>query len=211
MQVPLEVSFRHVDRSDWIDDYIFQRVERLQHLCDNLIACRIAVERRHRQHHTGSPFHVRIEASIPPNKDLVATEERGGPDEAVELHAAIRSAFEALERQLKEAMERRRYDVKSAPPEELHGFVVRLFSEDGYGFLKTVNEREFYFHKNSVLHDDFDRLAIGTEVRFVWEMGEMGPQATTVQVVSKPGVRESADPKERTDVPLGWEARRTDS
>lgn len=206
MQVPLEVSFRQVDRSKWIDDYIFQRVDRLQHLCDDLIACRIAVERRHQQHHTANPFHVRIEASIPPNKDLVATIERGGPDETVELHAAIRSAFEALERQVKQARQRRRYDVKSAPAEELHGFVVRLFPEEGYGFLKTSNEREFYFHQNSVLHGGFDRLAIGTEVRFASEMGEMGPQASTIQIVSKPGIRESADPEEQTDVPLGWES-----
>jgi len=39
------------------------------------------------------------------------------------------------------------------------------------------------------LNDDFDRLEIGTGVRFVEEPGEEGPQASTVQIVDKPGSR----------------------
>jgi cold shock CspA family protein len=42
-----------------------------------------------------------------------------------------------------------------------------------------------YFHRNSVLHGDFDRLSVGTEVRFSPEDGENGPQASSVQVVGK--------------------------
>ena len=33
---------------------------------------------------------------------------------------------------------------------------------------------EVYFHRNSVLHDDFDRLTIGMGVRYVAEDGEKG-------------------------------------
>jgi cold shock CspA family protein len=42
---------------------------------------------------------------------------------------------------------------------------------------------EVYFHRNSVLHRGFDELAVGTEVRFVEEEGEQGPQASTVAVI----------------------------
>jgi hypothetical protein len=42
-------------------------------------------------------------------------------------------------------------------------------------------------------------------VRFEETMGEMGPQATTVQIIDKPGHRVSADSdNEAVDVPLGW-------
>ena len=76
------------------------------------------------------------------------------------------------------------------PPEQPHGMVERLFPEEGYGFLRTVDDnRQFYFHRNSVLHDDFERLTVGTEVRFAAEEGDDGPQASSVQVVSKPGAR----------------------
>ena len=60
--------------------------------------------------------------------------------------------------------------------------VSALFPEKGYGFLTTPDGREFYFHKNSVLHDKFKNLKIGMKVRFVEELGEKGAQASTVKV-----------------------------
>jgi len=64
-----------------------------------------------------------------------------------------------------------------------HGIVEKLFDE-GYGFLRALDDdRQVYFHRNSVLHDDFERLAIGTEVRFTPREGDDGPQASSVQVV----------------------------
>jgi cold shock CspA family protein len=61
--------------------------------------------------------------------------------------------------------------------------VVRLFPEAGYGFIKTPEGRELYFHRNSVISPGFNHLEVGTEVRFDEEMGEKGPQATTVKVI----------------------------
>jgi cold shock CspA family protein len=63
--------------------------------------------------------------------------------------------------------------------------VSKLFPDEGYGFLETPDGREVYFHRNSVLGADFDRLSIGTEVRFAEEEGEKGLQASTVTVVGK--------------------------
>jgi cold shock CspA family protein len=37
-----------------------------------------------------------------------------------------------------------------------------------------------YFHRNSVLDDAFEHLTVASEVRFVEEMGEKGPQAKRV-------------------------------
>ncbi len=65
--------------------------------------------------------------------------------------------------------------------------VVRLFREEGYGFLRALDGREIYFHRNAVLNDDFDRLVVGAGVRFDEGLGEEGPQASTVQIVDKPG------------------------
>jgi cold shock CspA family protein len=62
--------------------------------------------------------------------------------------------------------------------------VVKLFPEEGHGFLESEDGREVYFHRNSVLGRGFDRLDIGNEVRFVEERGEEGPQASTVAIVS---------------------------
>jgi cold shock CspA family protein len=48
-------------------------------------------------------------------------------------------------------------------------------------FIETADGREVYFHCNSVLDDAFEHLTVGSEVRFVEEMGEKGPQATSVR------------------------------
>ncbi len=201
MQVPLEISFRDVDRSAWIDDYINKQVQHLEHFCDNIISCHVAVERPHRHQHTGKPFRVRVEVRIPPNKALVAVEEPVTVDKQSDLHPVIRRAFEALERQIKEAVERRRQDVKTPADTAARALVAKLFPEQSYGFIRTPEGREVYFHRHSVLHDDFERLEIGTEVRFAEAMGEMGPQATSVQIVNKPGARESRDNLDQDEPP----------
>jgi cold shock CspA family protein len=40
-----------------------------------------------------------------------------------------------------------------------------------------------------VLPDAYDRLAVGTRVTFAEEMGEKGPQASTVKLLGKRGLR----------------------
>jgi cold shock CspA family protein len=42
--------------------------------------------------------------------------------------------------------------------------------------------RDVYFHRNSVLNGDFAKLTLGTRVSFVEEIGEKGPQASTVRL-----------------------------
>ena len=63
---------------------------------------------------------------------------------------------------------------------ENHGHVAKFVAGEGYGFIETADGRKVYFHRNSVLDDAFEHLTVGSEVRFVEEMGEKGPQATSV-------------------------------
>ena len=55
--------------------------------------------------------------------------------------------------------------------------------------LALPNGREVYFHSNSVLDGAFSRLAVGTHVIFAEEMGEKGPQASTVKLLGKHRLR----------------------
>jgi cold shock CspA family protein len=64
-----------------------------------------------------------------------------------------------------------------------HGHVAELYPD--YGKIETPDGRLVYFHKNSVVGEDFDHLDLGAEVRFVEEQGELGPQASTVHVIGK--------------------------
>lgn len=189
MQVPLRIDFRGLDRTPDLESFIERKVSKLEKFCDYMTRCRVAIERPHRHETSGNPYRVGIDITVPPGHEIVVNKDPRDHDLHDDLPTVINNAFEAAERQLKELVERQRREVKTH--EEPRALVVRLFRDEGYGFIKTLEEdREIYFHKNAVSEeDDFEDLAIGTEVRFAEAMGEMGPQATTVKIVGKRGER----------------------
>jgi cold shock CspA family protein len=72
--------------------------------------------------------------------------------------------------------------------------------------LEKSDEIETHIHKNAVLHTDFERLEIGTGVRYFPSEGEEGPQASTVQIVDKPGSRASKVEEPHVEQPEGWKS-----
>jgi ribosomal subunit interface protein len=180
MQLPLQITAREVSLSEAAQDDIRAKAANLDTYYNGIIGCRVVVEGPVR-HHRNGPFTVRIDLSVP-GAELVVDRQT---DE--DLYVAIRDAFDAARRRLEDYARRQRGDVKSReePP---RARVSRLFPEADYGFLETPDGREIYFHRHSVLHPGFDRLAIGTEVRFAEEAGEKGPQASTVAILGIPGL-----------------------
>ena len=47
MEVPLEITFREVAKSDDIERLIRQEAAKLENVCEDIISCRIAVESPH--------------------------------------------------------------------------------------------------------------------------------------------------------------------
>jgi len=181
MQVPLEISTRWIDLSPPLEAELRKRAGRLERYSDRITSCRIAVERPTGNHHQeGGPYRVRVDVTVP-GSELVADKS----DE--ELYAAVRGAFEAAERQVDDWSERRRGFVKGGVPEiPGEGRVVRIFEEPGYGFIAEENGREIYFHRNAVLNPPgFEKLEVGSRVRFTEEEGVAGPQASTVSLAGK--------------------------
>ncbi|NIV14612.1 MAG: cold shock domain-containing protein [Aliifodinibius sp.] len=132
-----------------------------------------------------------IEIHVPPKHEIVVRREPGEGDLHDPLDSVLRNAFDATRRQLQELVERQRGETKKHPEQEAVAIVGRLFPEEDHGFIKTLEGQEIYFHRNSVAHDDFDRLEIGTGVRYVAKEAEKGLQASTVHIVDKPGSRTS--------------------
>jgi ribosomal subunit interface protein len=187
MDVPLELSFRQVNKTERLEDLIRQRADKLEQFHSQLISCRVAVEQPHAHQRSGNPYRVRIEVRVPPGHDLIAEASPKTHDLHESLERVVSDTFQAMERQLKTLAERQRMDVKHH--DVAAAFVARLFREQEYGFLRTTDEREIYFQRAATLGQDWERLEIGTQVRFEEAMGEMGPQATTVQIIDKPGHR----------------------
>lgn len=192
MQIQPEIKFHGVDRSPWVETYIGERVQRLERFAEGITSCHVTLAQEQASHTKGNRYSVMVEVRLPPNNDLAVRKMKDIRDMPAQLPALINLAFGAIERQLKKAAALRREERLRADGEQPHGMVEKLFAE-GYGFIRTVDDnRQYYFHRNSVLHDDFDRLAVGTEVRFSAEEGDKGPQASSVQIVSKPGALEGS-------------------
>lgn len=203
MQVPLTVTFRNVYKNPGIENLINRQAAKLERVCDYIVSCRVAVEKPQEHQRSGNSFRVRIDVTVPPEHELVVTRQAGEGDMHAELATVIRDAFGAMRRQLRKLVEKQHGDIKAHPEQELRGVVVRLFREQGYGFIKGRDGQEVYFHKNSLPGDDFERLEIGTGVQWMEEEGDKGPQASTVRIVDKPGARAVSD-KGAAEPPLGW-------
>lgn len=184
MQLPLQISFQHLPQSDEVEDIIYENAARLDGFCDHIMSCRVVVDVPHRHHKSGNLYQVRIDIKAP-GEELVVNREAGQHTEYKNLRVAIDDAFNTAVRLLEDYVRRHRLDVKAHAEATPHARVAKVFPEVDYGFLETPDGREIYFHRNSLLGADFDQLEPGTEVTFVEEMGDKGPQASTVKPVGR--------------------------
>jgi cold shock CspA family protein len=175
MRVPLEIAFKGIEHPDEMEALIREEADKLERVCHYMMSCRVAVEKRQQHQEVGNPYRVRLVMTVPPGHELVVRREPSKGD----IHSAAR--------QLRKLVEQQRGNIKIHPDRQVMAVVHKLFPVEGYGFLRTVDtQEEIYFHRNSVLHGDFDRLTIGLGVRYTAEVGEKGLQATSVQIVDKP-------------------------
>jgi cold shock CspA family protein/ribosome-associated translation inhibitor RaiA len=166
--------------SEAVEGHVRRRYEKLATFFDRIVGCRTAVEAPHQHHRHGKRYRVRIELTVP-GKELVVSHNASPDLHREDAHAAVDDAFDNAERLLHDYARKLRGDVKrqNAPP---HGVVSKLFPEEGYGFLRDGDGAELYFHRNSVLDDHFDELTIGSEILYAEELGEKGPQASSVRL-----------------------------
>ena len=71
MQTPLEIEFRHLDRSEAVEKNIEDHVRKLEEIFSRITRCEVVVEQPHRHHHQGNLFHVRILVTVPGRKLVV--------------------------------------------------------------------------------------------------------------------------------------------
>lgn len=205
MQIPLDITYRNVEKTDALESLIRSKAAKLDEVCDHIMGCHIAVEKPHENPSSGSPYRVRIDLTVPPGHEIAVDKSPGEGVQYEPLESVVRDAFDAARRQLIELSARQRNEVKEHPVQTMGAIVTKLFPEESYGFLKALEGQEYYFHRNSVLHDDFDRLEVGTGVRFFPSQGDKGPQASTVQIVNKPGARVDQAEEKEIKPPVGWQ------
>jgi ribosomal subunit interface protein len=180
MDVPLQIRWRGIAPSPAIEAVIRERTNKLESFYDHIVSCRVVVEAPHHHHHQGNLFHVAIDIKVP-GKEIVVGRGPAEHQAHQDMYVALRDAFDAAKRQLQDHSRVQRGDIKQHDEHHV-ARVIRRFPAQGFGFLGTADGREIYFHRNAVEGADFDELDEGTEVWFVEEQGEKGPQAKRVTI-----------------------------
>lgn len=201
MKSQVQITFRNMKALREVEELVRAEAAKLEILYPQLMRCRLTLGIPHRHHQQGSPYHIRIDLTVPNSEIVVKREpslnsrarhlgeaeiqkhsELGIPHK--DLRLAIRDAFKAAGRQLQDYSRLRQRQIKTheSPP---GARVSKILRQQGYGFLTASDGREIYFHKNSVLGRAFPRMKVGTNVTFVEETGDKGPQASTVRIARR--------------------------
>lgn len=182
MQIPLQITFRHMEPSPAFEARVRELAERLDKFSAHIMHCHVIFEAPPKHQQQGGLFEVRIDLTVP-EKQIAIRRTRPMHHSHEDPYVALRDAFRAARRQLEDYERIRQGPAKThvAPPE---GKVYELHPEQDFGRIETDDGRLIYFHRNSVRDRPFEQLSIGTKVRFSEESGDRGPQASTVHVLS---------------------------
>ena len=182
MKLPLQVTFRHLDASPVLEARIRELAAKLEKFSPQIVRCHVIVEPLPGHQHQGRLYDFHIDLTLPDEEIAIRRTHRASHAHE-DPYVALRDAFRAARRKLEDYERKRRRDVKThiGPA---HGRIRELDSAGGFGRIETDDGRLVYFHRNSVLGGSFQDLRPGVEVRFAEEAGDLGPQASTVHVIS---------------------------
>jgi cold shock CspA family protein len=188
MQTSVEIDFQGMKGNDGLRTSIIDHVGVLEERFGRITACRVAVKGPSEHHRKGAPYEITIRLLLPQGREVDIARTPVADERLADINFAINDAFKRARRRLRDQARRIRGEVKSHNGQPI-ATVRRINNESGFGFLETTDGREIYFHRNSVLNNAFTHLAPGVRVAFCEEPGEKGPQASTVKLLGKHGLR----------------------
>ena len=118
MDSPAELFFRNMKPSNELTALVKERVDKLEHLYQHIISCRVTIGLANHTHHTGKVPEVHIDIQVPGHTIMV---NHNPPNEA-DVAASVHKAFDAAAQQLKQYKQRKmghvkQHDAQGAPPE----------------------------------------------------------------------------------------------
>ena len=188
METPVQIDFQGMPPSASVRDEITAHIAGLEERSGRITACRVILKAPGGHHRTGGLYEVNIHLMLPNGREVNVGRTPKEDERHSDITFAINDAFHRARRVLQDQVRRMQGQTKSHEEAPL-GTVSQLEPIDGFGMLTTADGREIYFHRNSVLNDAFKNLKIGTRVTFAEEVGDKGPQASTVKLLGKHGMK----------------------
>lgn len=187
MEKPLQIAFKDMDSSEFLERAIRERVDRLERFHSHIVGCRVVVHVPHRGAGSGkNPLGIAVEVEVPGHNLIIGKAEQERREMQNDQMAVVTRAFDAVHRQLDELNEIRKGEVKQHEGAGETGLVVRLFPEQNYGFVEVKDGPNLYFTRNAVTGGGFEEISIGTlvQVTRATSEGPMGPQASSVRLLN---------------------------
>jgi len=183
MQSPVQIHFKNMEPSEAVEAAINKWVAKLDRAYPTIVTCRVCVEAPSRKKLHGGLYHTRIDIRLP-GKEVVVNRTPDLHHSYFDAYVSIRDAFKSARRQLENVVKRSQEKVKSHEI-PAHGWIVTLFPENDSGTIESSDDREIYFHRNSLLTGNFDDLTVGMEVRFVEHEDSEELRASSVRLIGK--------------------------
>lgn len=106
MQLPVQITFRHMDRSDALEAAIRDHADKLNAVHPRITSCRVVIEEVAAHKHQGKLFALHVDVKVP-NHEIAVTR-----NEHEDVYVALRDAFDAAKRKLSSDARIQRGEVK---------------------------------------------------------------------------------------------------
>lgn len=173
----LKVEARNVElKKGWQMKIEEEKEKLLRNYASFVLHLRVVIEAT--THHKEGGYEVKIVASVP--NDTMVVSKKGEV-----VRPLLIEAFDVLTLQLKEKLRKIRKVKKGAdvaPDMDKAGVINMVSPHESYGFIRSFDEREIYFHENALKNIAIEELTEGDSVLYGETFGDKGPQASWVRL-----------------------------
>ena len=103
MQIPLQITFHEVVRSDGLEARIRAKAAALDRFHPRITSCRITVNEVGKHHQQGHQFEVSVDVRVPGHAEIVSSKHHHE-----DVYVALRDALASTTRQLEEVVREKR-------------------------------------------------------------------------------------------------------
>jgi len=184
METPVQIDIQGMGLNTEIRRVIAARLTQLEERFGRITAGRVSLKGPGEHHRKGGQFEISIRLALPDGREVNVGRTPKQDERYADLDFAVNDAFNRARRQLQDQVRKLQGQVKHHDGSPV-GTVCELDPLGEFGLIDTGDGREIYFHRNSVLDGKFSELSVGARVSFAEEIGDKGPQASTVKLLAK--------------------------
>jgi cold shock CspA family protein len=181
MEPKLSISMRNIDKIEEVDDFIRAHLSELLKVDSHIVECKVLVDRTKKYRKSGNPFQVKVIVRFSAGPDIVVIRDPSGVVMQDPLNTTLHNAFIIVKRKIVERNDKSEQGGLRLQA-EYSAVVSKLLPEKGYGFLQTDSGKSVFFHRSSVVGDEFDLMEEGMGVWFIEREGNKGLWASTVRI-----------------------------